>query len=368
LWTSRLLKGSTVNILLSPEVFDFAVEQLSARSMTFWVLNEDVQQALDEERRENEMAQQDGRIVGTFARYADIEAWLQTKAAQCGNNCVLTNIGKTTEGRNMYVFRYGLNIKTGAVLKRIFSESSLHAREWLAQAAHIYIVDQIVSKFGTDSTITSAFTKYEINFVIVGNPDGYEWSHTNDRMWRKTRAINQNSACKGVDPNRNFDYFHCGEGTSTSPCSDTYCGTKPFSEPETLAISNYITANKANIKGYIAQHTFCQMILIPYGYTYPSVKPSDYNELLSVANSMGDAMRVATGKRYTVGNSADLLYAAAGASDDWAKGVAGVKYAYTIELRPTCNTPNGFIVNPSEIAPAGTELLAAITTMTSVMV
>lgn len=35
---------------------------------------------------------------------------------------------------------------------------------------------------------------------------------------------------------------------------------------------------------------------------------------------------------YKVGPSGDLLYPAAGASDDWAKSI-GIKYSYTVELR-----------------------------------
>lgn len=38
------------------------------------------------------------------------------------------------------------------------------------------------------------------------------------------------------------------------------------------------------------------------------------------------------GQEYSVGNSANLLYPAAGGSDDWAKSI-GIKYSYTIELR-----------------------------------
>lgn len=42
-----------------------------------------------------------------------------------------------------------------------------------------------------------------------------------------------------------------------------------------------------------------------------------------------------TGVKYTVGSSATTLYPAAGGSDDWAKGIAGIKYAYTIEMGDT---------------------------------
>ncbi|XP_014668169.1 PREDICTED: carboxypeptidase A2-like [Priapulus caudatus] len=47
----------------------------------------------------------------------------------------------------------------------------------------------------------------------------------------------------------------------------------------------------------------------------------------------------------------------AGGSDDWAKGVAGVKYSYTIELRDKGRY--GFIAPPSEIKPCGEETFEA---------
>ena len=40
--------------------------------------------------------------------------------------------------------------------------------------------------------------------VPILNPDGYEYSWTDDRMWRKTRMPNPGSPCVGTDPNRNW--------------------------------------------------------------------------------------------------------------------------------------------------------------------
>lgn len=39
--------------------------------------------------------------------------------------------------------------------------------------------------------------------VPVLNPDGYEFTHTKDRMWRKNRAHHEGE-CVGIDLNRNF--------------------------------------------------------------------------------------------------------------------------------------------------------------------
>ena len=45
------------------------------------------------------------------------------------------------------------------------------------------------------------------------NPDGYQYSHDVDRMWRKNRADN-NNFCRGVDINLNFPIGHGEKGPS----------------------------------------------------------------------------------------------------------------------------------------------------------
>lgn len=42
--------------------------------------------------------------------------------------------------------------------------------------------------------------------VPVANPDGYEFSHTSNRMWRKNR-FPATILCTGIDLNRNFAYM-----------------------------------------------------------------------------------------------------------------------------------------------------------------
>ncbi len=51
------------------------------------------------------------------------------------------------------------------------------------------------------------------------------------------------------------------------------------------------------------------------------------------------------------------LYAASGASVDWAYGRAGIKYAYTLELRPGKES-FGFLCPPEQIKPTGEEVFA----------
>jgi hypothetical protein len=79
----------------------------------------------------------------------------------------------------------------------------------------------------------------------------YEYSHTTDRFWRKTRsrnAVGGNTSpqCVGTDPNRNWGYHWGGVGASTDPCEETYRGKGRFSEPETRAVKNFLSA-RANL-------------------------------------------------------------------------------------------------------------------------
>lgn len=48
----------------------------------------------------------------------------------------------------------------------------------------------------------------------------------------------------------------------------------------------------------------------------------------------------------------------AGSSDDWAKGVASIKYAYTIELRD--RGTYGFLLPATQIVPTAREIWAGI--------
>ncbi len=68
-------------------------------------------------------------------------------------------------------------------------------------------------------------------------------------------------------------------GTSDYPCSEIYTGEQPFSEPETLAVSNWLLANNDDLLVYMTLHSYGQFILTPWGYG--SELPDDYDDLVS---------------------------------------------------------------------------------------
>ena len=73
-----------------------------------------------------------------------------------------------------------------------------------------------------------------IHILPVANPDGYAYSRSTDRLWRKTRSNNSCGAGEGADPNRNWDFHWSETGASGDSCSQTYYGPEPFSEVKAL--------------------------------------------------------------------------------------------------------------------------------------
>jgi len=183
------------------------------------------------------------------------------------------------------------------------------------------------------------------HIVPVLNPDGYEYTFNEDRLWRKSRSRHNGASCPGVDLNRNFD-FHWGEaGTNDDPCRNTYPGPFPFSEPEANNTANYLFNNRQRIRAYLTFHSYSQLWLTPYGYTEDL--PSDYEELEDLGTRAAVALAQLYGTEYEVGAPSHILYSNSGSSRDYAKGVPGIKYSYTIELRDTGDF--GFLLPPQQI-------------------
>ena len=66
----------------------------------------------------------------------------------------------------------------------------MHAREWISIAVATYILSQLIEK---NSTYPKLLENSDWIILPVANPDGYEFSHTTDRLWRKTRSSHADS-------------------------------------------------------------------------------------------------------------------------------------------------------------------------------
>uniref|UniRef100_A0A0K2UYJ2 Peptidase M14 domain-containing protein n=2 Tax=Lepeophtheirus salmonis TaxID=72036 RepID=A0A0K2UYJ2_LEPSM len=187
------------------------------------------------------------------------------------------------------------------------------------------------------------------------NPDGYEFTRTTNRLWRKNRAPPPSgSGCYGVDLNRNWNVSGYGVGASDNPCSEIYKGPYPDSEPEVKAAKELLSTLK-DIHFYLGFHSYGSYILTPFGYT--TDLPKDNERITRVGHSMRKAIYNLHGRNYSVGSPANIFYVAGGASDDYSK-LSGIPTSMTIEL-PEVNG-GGFVLPPNKIKEIGKEAWASI--------
>ena len=106
---------------------------------------------------------------------------------------------------------------------------------------------------------------------------------------------------------------------------------------------NIVLQNRHRIAAYLSYHSFGQKIMYPWSYT--DEKVADWAELHHMANSLAGTMYEASRGQdyYKIGTASDIQYSATGGSDDWARGVAGVKWVYLIELP---GKGHGFLLPP----------------------
>jgi carboxypeptidase A2 len=358
LMTEHVSPSEVIELAIAPQSFNRISEFLDTKGFPFVITINDLQKSFDDARIENEMEtikwQKSGSKAAptSYLRHTDQNNWL-TSTAAASSIASTFSVGNSYGGRTML----GISINAGRNdLPGIWIDSNIHAREWISSATTLYIIDQILN--GASADAVRMRTNYRWYILPNANPDGYEYTWTNDRLWRKTRSPNAGSACTGTDPNRNWDANWGGPGASDAPCSDTYMGATAFSEVENRNVRDFVNSIKHFTNVFVSIHCYSNYWLVPWGgYSY---KPADYDELMRVGNLAAAAIQSVNGLRFTVGTPPDILYVAAGGSFDWAKEKAGIAYAYSPELRPATAAQGGFDIPASNITPSGAETFAGI--------
>ena len=137
-----------------------------------------------------------------------------------------------------------------------FSRAEIHAREWISSAQCTYIINELTTN---SKKYEPLLRDVKFHIIPIVNPDGFAFSHTDSRYWRKNRRPHQDPACVGVDLNRNFP-FHWNEvGGDSYACSEIYVGPSACSEPECQAVKKFMDKRMDEIDTYITMHSYGQV-------------------------------------------------------------------------------------------------------------
>lgn len=129
-------------------------------------------------------------VLAEYPSHAQITSKLKAAEAKNPKIMKLFSIGKSVNGKDLWVMKISDNVETDEVEPEFKYISSMHGDEITGRELTVSLIEEIAAKYGSDSEITELVNNSELYIMPSMNPDGSE---------RKQRA-NAN----GYDLNRNF--------------------------------------------------------------------------------------------------------------------------------------------------------------------
>ncbi|NJQ00531.1 M14 family metallopeptidase [Streptomyces zingiberis] len=280
-----------------------------------------------------------------YHNYAEATAEINARVAAHSSIMSKRVIGKSYEGRDIVAVKISDNVGTDENEPEILFTHHQHAREHLTVEMALYLLREFGAGYGKDDRITRAVNGREIWIIPDLNPDGgeYDIATGSYRSWRKNRQPNSGSSAVGTDINRNWPYqWGCCGGSSSSPSSETYRGPSAGSTPEVKVVTDFVRSRvvggKQQITAGIDFHTYSELVLWPYGYTYSDTASGLTQDDRDAFATVGRKMAASNG--YTAQQSSDL-YITDGSVNDWMWANQKI-FSYTFEMYPRSASGGGF--------------------------
>lgn len=136
-----------------------------------------------------------------YRSYRDILTKLGSYKSTSDMTITMQTMGRSHELRLLNVLRFYST--TARPSRKLWISCGQHAREWIAPASCMHMIDTIVQTGRTNPRIATMLSRFQVFIAPLLNPDGYEYSRTKYRYWRKNRRSN-GWGRYGVDLNRNW--------------------------------------------------------------------------------------------------------------------------------------------------------------------
>nr|XP_054588720.1 carboxypeptidase A1 isoform X3 [Nothobranchius furzeri]XP_054588721.1 carboxypeptidase A1 isoform X3 [Nothobranchius furzeri] len=278
-WRRATYVSSPVDVRVPSHSLHFVKSYLEKLDIHYSIMIEDLQVLLNKEQEEIHSAARAAQLKDTdsfdYSNYhtlTEIYTFQDMLVAENPNLVSKIVIGQSSEGRPLNVLKFSTG---GTNRPAVWIDTGIHSREWVTQASGIWFAKKIVKDYRRDPTVTAVLNNMDIFLEIVVNPDGYHYTHTNDRMWRKNRKLLSNSRCVGIDLNRNWDagfggeqlFYWCYRGTDKTIKTTVVCGAEEantiFSDfhaspREAISARFYWPGMSVDINNWVSQCALCQ--------------------------------------------------------------------------------------------------------------
>lgn len=352
-------EGLPVEVSVSPEQRQELVRFLDGRGIEHGEVISDLHSLIKNQTLQASLTLTADDEPLNWKKYYPLEKiykWMDDLQKNNPDTVRVHTIGKSYEGLDMK----GVVITFAPDQPVVMLESGIHAREWIAPAAATYFIDRILNSDENDIV-----RKFEWHMFPCVNPDGYVYTWTKNRSWRKTRSTNW-LIFKGVDANRNWPFHWQDVGTNNIVYSEHYAGPHAESEAETSNLRKYVDILAPRMRLYLALHAYGQMLMFPWSYTKnPTTRHAHLNEIAAKA---AEAVKAKNGVTYKYGGIAETIYIATGSSIDYVYSKC-VPYTYVFEMRPEFSSKDtgedagnhgqqGFILPDDQIEDTAAEVWA----------
>ncbi|MBP1662036.1 MAG: C-terminal target protein [Thermoplasmatales archaeon] len=279
-----------------------------------------------------------------YHSYQDLADELHSLQQNYSSLMSLSSIGKTYEGRDIWLVKLSDNVETDEDEPGVLFMAAHHGNEWPGVEICLFFIRYMLENSQNTSLpqVQEILDSTQIYLIPMVNPDGV----TADT--RKNCAPNHGSFGKkpsitsyGVNLNRNYDdpwylaylfplrYYL---PIILPDASFNYRGPYPFSENETKAVRDFASSHDFSIS--ISYHSYGEFIIYPWMHTTKQTP----DEMLF--RSVGENISAINGYYLLIKNDRLIpLYGGTlGSSENWLYREKGV-LAYTVEVgserRPT---------------------------------
>lgn len=225
-------------------------------------------------------------------------------------------IGTTWEDREILLVTLGANITKADEKPALFYTGTVHAREWIGIELAIAFATYVIEHINYNQQLCALLENATFYIVPCANPDGFEFSRNHFSFWRKNRRQNADGSF-GVDLNRNFNV---GYKANNNTNSNVYPGPKPFSEPETEAIRQFIESHE-NITIALDYHSQGNVFFPAHNFKHEDA--IDATDLNVLSANMAEAIRKVSGREYGIhmGKPPASLISGSGREFYYSKGI-----------------------------------------------
>ena len=280
-----------------------------------------------------------------YHTYSEVAYELDSIATHYSSIAHLDTIGYSTgDSLPLFAMKISDNVAEEEDEPAVLYIGCHHAEEILGVEICMYMIGDLVSRYGSDSVASYWIDNREVWFVPLLNAEGQGIVMSGlDTLWRKNKHDNNNNGIfdlnyDGVDLNRNYD-FHWAEGGTLNPPDEYYRGAAPFSENENKAIRDLCYAqNFVFCNSYHSARTGPKEVIY-YPWRWGGGYSPDVLFIRDVVDSMAKLIIQDDG----VGHYSPLVgMGLDGTERNWLYGICGV-YAYTLEVSTTTLQPGWMV-------------------------